>query len=295
MVSFTCGNCNDTLKKSKVQNHVTFGQCKNAEISCIDCCQTFDLNTFVSHTQCISEQDKYGKNKKKVSLSQRKSPLFQSKSVENLLDGRSKIEQPKKTESVHSFKKETKSINFSKKEIEPIESSKKDSSKKESESMESSKKESELIDFSTKSTESSGKEVESIDSSEMETESIDSSKKEIESTDISKKEPQSTDLPKKENEFELPKENRKRKLDEPDTDIYVDYEETIEKYMKLYKFKELKLDKLTSNMITAWKKNKALSDFLVPSSTEMKNDILESLNENSEIKHDKNTDKILLK
>jgi hypothetical protein len=43
MVWFSCGNCNDTVKKAKVQQHAY--SCGSYEFTCVDCLSTFDRET----------------------------------------------------------------------------------------------------------------------------------------------------------------------------------------------------------------------------------------------------------
>ncbi|KAH9599203.1 zinc finger protein [Trypanosoma melophagium] len=57
MVSFTCGRCQDVVKKPKVLSHAH--SCGAAGFTCVDCMEVFDLNTVKSHTACISETEKY--------------------------------------------------------------------------------------------------------------------------------------------------------------------------------------------------------------------------------------------
>lgn len=57
MVSFTCHRCQDVIKKPKVLTHAS--SCRTDTYSCVDCMQVFTLDTIKSHTQCISEEDKY--------------------------------------------------------------------------------------------------------------------------------------------------------------------------------------------------------------------------------------------
>ncbi|XP_063221223.1 cell growth-regulating nucleolar protein isoform X2 [Bacillus rossius redtenbacheri] len=57
MVVFICNNCGESLKKNKVELH---GQCSRPlSVSCMDCNKDFNLETYVAHTQCITEQEKY--------------------------------------------------------------------------------------------------------------------------------------------------------------------------------------------------------------------------------------------
>ncbi|KAK9697272.1 hypothetical protein RND81_08G026200 [Saponaria officinalis] len=58
MVWFQCEACGEELKKPKLPNH--FRQCSAYKLSCIDCGVTFDKQSVQSHTQCISEAEKYG-------------------------------------------------------------------------------------------------------------------------------------------------------------------------------------------------------------------------------------------
>ncbi|KAJ1610962.1 nitrogen permease regulator-like protein [Cryptosporidium canis] len=59
MVSFVCGNCQDVLKKNKVDSHCV-GRCRNAwEFTCIDCNSTFEGFDYRNHNSCITEEEKY--------------------------------------------------------------------------------------------------------------------------------------------------------------------------------------------------------------------------------------------
>eukprot|EP01116_Phalansterium_solitarium_P011596 TRINITY_DN27325_c0_g1_i1.p1 TRINITY_DN27325_c0_g1~~TRINITY_DN27325_c0_g1_i1.p1 ORF type:complete len:231 (+),score=29.81 TRINITY_DN27325_c0_g1_i1:120-812(+) len=57
MVSFSCDNCGEVVKKPKVQGH--FAGCRPRSMSCIDCSKTFDSYSISSHSTCISEAEKY--------------------------------------------------------------------------------------------------------------------------------------------------------------------------------------------------------------------------------------------
>ena len=70
MVTFSCEVCNETVPKKNTEKH--YWRCPNAVYTCIDCSKTFhDGVGYKSHTQCISEDEKYqkglyrGKNKGK--------------------------------------------------------------------------------------------------------------------------------------------------------------------------------------------------------------------------------------
>ncbi|KAI8851469.1 hypothetical protein BC829DRAFT_374052 [Chytridium lagenaria] len=60
MVSFVCDFCQETLKKAKLDQHRQ--RCRSAQFSCIDCSTTFVGDQYRSHTQCISEAEKYQKS-----------------------------------------------------------------------------------------------------------------------------------------------------------------------------------------------------------------------------------------
>lgn len=59
MVSFSCEVCNDTIVKKKLDQHRS--RCPDAYFTCIDCSTTFNGTEYRSHTQCISEAEKYEK------------------------------------------------------------------------------------------------------------------------------------------------------------------------------------------------------------------------------------------
>ena len=58
MVVFVCGDCNDVLKKNAVDNHLN--RCSCSVISCCDCGKNFSDDAYKAHTQCITEDRKYG-------------------------------------------------------------------------------------------------------------------------------------------------------------------------------------------------------------------------------------------
>ncbi|ORZ23974.1 hypothetical protein BCR42DRAFT_486310 [Absidia repens] len=59
MVSFQCEGCGDIVKKPKCKVH----RCR-APFTCIDCHQTFNGTSYMSHNQCMTEDQKYQKGYK---------------------------------------------------------------------------------------------------------------------------------------------------------------------------------------------------------------------------------------
>eukprot|EP00798_Chlamydomonas_sp_ICE-L_P002997 gene2997-13011_t len=57
MVWFICGDCGDSIKKPKLQNH--FYQCGSYCFSCVDCSTVFDRQSAQKHAQCVTEHQKY--------------------------------------------------------------------------------------------------------------------------------------------------------------------------------------------------------------------------------------------
>ncbi|GAA5973163.1 hypothetical protein JCM11641_006299 [Rhodosporidiobolus odoratus] len=60
MVSFCCEQCNDTVKKPKLDQHA--GRCRGAQFTCIDCNVTFEGTSYRGHTSCVSEEQRYHKS-----------------------------------------------------------------------------------------------------------------------------------------------------------------------------------------------------------------------------------------
>ena len=59
MVFFTCNACGASLKKNQVEKHYQY-KCPSCEVlSCMDCGLEFYGDAYASHTQCITEAEKY--------------------------------------------------------------------------------------------------------------------------------------------------------------------------------------------------------------------------------------------
>ena len=57
MVFFVCEVCNETLKRAKVEAHLS--RCWTQGVTCVDCNVTFDRKSYHAHSTCISESEKY--------------------------------------------------------------------------------------------------------------------------------------------------------------------------------------------------------------------------------------------
>lgn len=57
MPSFVCDDCQETLKKAKLDSHAQ--RCRQAAFSCIDCYKTFKGTEYRDHFTCITEVQKY--------------------------------------------------------------------------------------------------------------------------------------------------------------------------------------------------------------------------------------------
>jgi len=61
MVYFTCNACGEQIKKPQVEKHYT-QKCRNCSmLTCIDCLKDFHGDEYQSHTQCMSEAQRYSK------------------------------------------------------------------------------------------------------------------------------------------------------------------------------------------------------------------------------------------
>ncbi|PHJ21371.1 lyar-type c2hc zinc finger protein [Cystoisospora suis] len=76
MVSFTCEQCQEVLKKNAVAKHYQ-GRCRGAALfTCIDCFKTFDRQSILGHTSCTTEEDKWHGQYAKSRRNQRNGPHF---------------------------------------------------------------------------------------------------------------------------------------------------------------------------------------------------------------------------
>ncbi|KAL4466489.1 hypothetical protein ABPG72_016630 [Tetrahymena utriculariae] len=88
MVTFVCHHCDQTLKKKQLDKHVY--QCSRpAKFICIDCQKIFVGDDYKSHTQCMTEQEKYhgpyqkqNKNKQNQQQQQQQQKQQQQKQVQ---------------------------------------------------------------------------------------------------------------------------------------------------------------------------------------------------------------------
>ncbi|EME29996.1 zinc ion binding protein [Galdieria sulphuraria] len=69
MVSFCCDQCQEVVKKPKLEKH--FFICRTRSVSCVDCGTTFDRASATSHITCITEKEKYEKQQVSKELLQR--------------------------------------------------------------------------------------------------------------------------------------------------------------------------------------------------------------------------------
>ncbi|CAH9084044.1 unnamed protein product [Cuscuta europaea] len=78
MVWFQCEDCGDNLKKPKLPGH--YRVCSAFKLSCIDCGEVFNQQSVESHTQCISEAEKYGpKGQPKTPIGRNSNPNSDTK------------------------------------------------------------------------------------------------------------------------------------------------------------------------------------------------------------------------
>ena len=60
MVFFVCEDCNETLKRLKVAQHLC--RCSCSAITCVDCGATFHDDSYLQHATCMSEAERYEGN-----------------------------------------------------------------------------------------------------------------------------------------------------------------------------------------------------------------------------------------
>jgi len=59
MVSFICDACGNTVKKTRVEKHYSV-ECRNCSVlSCLDCGIDFPGDSYLKHTSCVTEAEKY--------------------------------------------------------------------------------------------------------------------------------------------------------------------------------------------------------------------------------------------
>ncbi|XBA48894.1 hypothetical protein SBP28_003419 [Candidozyma auris] len=104
MVSFSCEVCNDTIVKKKLDQHRC--RCPDAYFTCIDCSTTFNGTEYRSHTQCISEAEKYEKGLYK---GKKQNPKPVEKKQESRPDTSKPDAKPVKTSKEKSKKSKDKS------------------------------------------------------------------------------------------------------------------------------------------------------------------------------------------
>ena len=87
MVYFTCDICGESLKKKQVEKHYQTS-CPNAwSFTCIDCNKVFEGCSYMGHTSCVTETERYaGKylaaKAEQKKLSKNKNPTINEKAKE---------------------------------------------------------------------------------------------------------------------------------------------------------------------------------------------------------------------
>ncbi|XP_018571067.1 cell growth-regulating nucleolar protein [Anoplophora glabripennis] len=59
MVVFTCNHCGDSLQKPKVEKHYSFACRADKSLTCVDCFKDFRGEEYVTHTKCLTEDERY--------------------------------------------------------------------------------------------------------------------------------------------------------------------------------------------------------------------------------------------
>ena len=57
MVFFVCEDCNESLKRLKVAQHLC--KCSCSAVTCVDCGATFHDDSYLKHATCMSEAERY--------------------------------------------------------------------------------------------------------------------------------------------------------------------------------------------------------------------------------------------
>lgn len=84
MVVFTCNTCGESVKKTAVEKHY-MTKCRNCEVlSCMDCGKDFHGDAYKEHTQCVSENEKYGGKDYKAPANSNKGEVKQQQWLQRL-------------------------------------------------------------------------------------------------------------------------------------------------------------------------------------------------------------------
>jgi len=86
MVFFTCDSCGESLKKNQVEKHYKF-KCRSCSVlTCVDCQKEFPGDSYIEHTKCITEDEKYGGKNYQAKSNANKGLKKQNAWIENLQD-----------------------------------------------------------------------------------------------------------------------------------------------------------------------------------------------------------------
>ncbi|GAA5883679.1 hypothetical protein JCM3774_002950 [Rhodotorula dairenensis] len=81
MVSFSCEQCCEVMKKPKLDAHAQ--RCWGAQFTCIDCNTTFEGTAYRAHTSCVSEEQRYHKSVYKAPKGKGKNQQQQQQQQQN--------------------------------------------------------------------------------------------------------------------------------------------------------------------------------------------------------------------
>jgi len=59
MVVFTCNHCGESVHKPKIEKHYQFACRSYKSLTCVDCFKDFRDEEYVSHTKCLTEDERY--------------------------------------------------------------------------------------------------------------------------------------------------------------------------------------------------------------------------------------------